>query len=1131
MINTTDRVIVLNEGRSLNSFIRQALSWTETLMGELQKDTIRKSYPQKVFGNFLGDENRNTKYFDADFIHAAFAFASSDALNTATRPNMAKMAEYVKKRTVAGPGYPLVKRGIKLALVELWRQGALMLPTIFTPGSYFPFEAFDHEILNWLRSFDPKSDNGTQKTDAARMYYFGPRLLFATNWSCIEDVSLKDIAELHHAQRLYSNGKYPYAIAASAFPFSQISAELLNQLPKRTSFSKEDLVRYSAWATQQAVGRGDFERFVFEQKTVKERARGAANGRGPTRPGHIQQSKGTKSDFENEAKGALTHEAVLAIFKRFSKRPPTTNWLKQIPTYPGREHINVAPLCEEWVKSFKAFLHYREQIQGYRNSNSVFSSLNILGDYLFFYLPWWSELFPENRLELPKAPKDFVRYVYVSRHSEESIENLPSTLLRMIRLRRSTPESVYIFIKHITIYFRFVETHFNHDEKIAGPTFRNPLDDKFDAPRLTVKKNKTNKEIIPRSIFGHMLFYFYAIETFGQFLLEQALNGKFVGALAEMRSSTQFECAKFGMTPTVRHRGHDYVVRYVPNVFTWSKREALQNGSKTTIWAPHLTALRLLIVSLETGLRCQSVQWLDRTTWDSLNNGAAERYTYKLFVNTDKSKTEPWETPIVFRAHDVMLREVEFQKFFVDFETFEPVFYEGIENSPFKPIRPLFKAPLGPGPIHDNYYYAAWLALQVGFESFYKTATGEQHVRLYYTRAVKTSDGQPVVRYTGREANAYCPISILAVHTPHACRATFCTNKQATGLLELSDVAELVGHEGEATTAHYTKFSGEQLQERLEHSDKVMVGDYSIFDIGSDSGYVRPDKPDSALVKGFLKDREVTLKNFRFMPSMALWTIEEEQMAKHDGLKLLQEGPMSRIRFRETHVCPVGEECPSDIIEHIGAPKRCGICPLAMKCIDHLPAIAAKQNQLVERIRYLHAQRKRIEAAGEPITTIDAIWDELQLEINELLGWKFSEEVLQEMLAQAQQHDEATSVFHVERPDVVRRHLQLVNRQCDKTEFLLHRLAESNAFPSMSSPQVQMAAATLRRQFSAGQHLDTLVSPDGELDDVRSVASMLGTMMKANGLSMKEVTRLMREPTHTPLAGPVLLTREANDGK
>jgi hypothetical protein len=83
----------------------------------------------------------------------------------------------------------------------------------------------------------------------------------------------------------------------------------------------------------------------------------------------------------------------------------------------------------------------------------------------------------------------------------------------------------------------------------------------------------------------------------------------------------------------------------------------------------------------------------------------------------------------------------------------------------------------------------------------------------------------------------------------------------------------------------------------------------------------------------------------------------------------------------------------------------------------------------------------------------------------------------------------------------------------------------------MTSPQVQLAASVLRRRFSAGQALEDLATLTDESDDVRDAASMLGTMMKASGLSMKEVAALLAAPVQLPASETLLLQKEAEDGQ
>lgn len=226
---------------------------------------------------------------------------------------------------------------------------------------------------------------------------------------------------------------------------------------------------------------------------------------------------------------------------------------------------------------------------------------------------------------------------------------------------------------------------------------------------------------------------------------------------------------------------------------------------------------------------------------------------------------------------------------------------------------------------------------------------------------------------------------------------------------------------------------------------------------------------------------------------------------------------MSRIRFRETHICPVGEECPLDVVERIGAPKRCGCCPLAMRCVDHLTAIAAKRNQLLERIRYLHAKIEGMQSRGEPVAVLDEMWDELDLDVNEYLGWQLSEEVLNSV--PFNEGAAGGPTFHVEQPEVVKRHLQRISRSGNFAEFVLQRIADSNAYPSMTSPQIQAAAARVRRSLLARKGTDQLVFEDDSFDAVRDAAALLNVAMKSSGLSREQVAHALSAPASelTPL--------------
>ena len=100
---------------------------------------------------------------------------------------------------------------------------------------------------------------------------------------------------------------------------------------------------------------------------------------------------------------------------------------------------------------------------------------------------------------------------------------------------------------------------------------------------------------------------------------------------------------------------------------------------------------------------------------------------------------------------------------------------------------------------------------------------------------------------------------------------------------------------------------------------------------------------------------------------------------------------------------------------------------------------------------------------------------------------------------------DADLTFHVEQPEVVKRHLQRVSRLGSPAAFVLQRIADSNAYPSMTSPQVQAAAARVKRSLLARKGTSQLTWEDDSLDSVRDAATMLSLAMKSSGLSREQV--------------------------
>lgn len=1107
MINISDRPVLLAGGIDLHRATQRAIKVAvEILETQFSKRASLENISQFGFYRFLGTHNhRLDTRFDEDFIQACFDVSQADSRNAGNRNVRNKLAEFLIEENLPAHGLSSLKRGLKVMLVELWRVRILLLPSTFTTGPHFAIDLYEHELLSWLKSFDPAQQaEGAGSADARRLYYYGQRLLWTTDWQKPGDIRLEDLGSLNRALILYQNQLSPVVIAGGTqLPFTLLASQALQHFRDQVQYSTEDLERYSLWLLSGSAHAQSFEEYSIAP----------APKIGPV-PSKTPRANAPRPppDLLDPLAGSDVHQALRVNFASLQKgHRLSADWsVHDRLVYLGREHVQLKDVTPYWLQAMRAYIHNRKYVKEYRSDGEAMAVLNLLADYLFFYLPWWRELAKSPRVEIPRSPRELTRFAFVARHSAESIDQFPETLLTVIRWRRKSNESVAIAVQQLYAFFKFLETHFCEEESIAGPEFRIPLNPDFDAPRIP-SRGKTTKEIIPKNIYSYLLFYCYAVEKAGLELERLAVSGELLDDRKKLLKNQWLRPDDFGFSINVAYRSTQLPLLEIPNVFQWAERELKSAGDEASksVYIPHCTALRLLLTSVETGLRGQSVQWLDRRTWRRKGSQvSADSYTFPLYVNTDKTKIHPWVTPVVYRVRDLLHRQETFQSQFADADKFAAVTYEQNEIAPFDLIEPLFRAVGRGSPITDNLYQKTWQRLMVGFEAFFREVTGESHVRLYKLQAILGEDEQPVVRPVkdGRSP-LYCPMSLLAIHTPHACRATFVTNRK--GILDLSDAGQLLGHSGVVVTAHYDKPSIEDLQARLKASDLAQSRDFLQFDAESDV-HVRADKPDSALVRSFTRDRDATLKAFRFVPGVSLWSMED--VAKDEGLELLREGPMSRIRFRETHICPVGEECPADILERIGAPRRCGCCPLATRCVDHLPAIAAKRNQLLERIRYLHGRYKTLEGQGEPVSVLDEIWDELELDANEYLGLQVSEEVLSSTAA-ASGIDDGLPALHVEQPDVVKRHLTRVSRSCNTAELMLQRIADSNAYPGMATPQIQMAAAQVKRRLLAGRGTDSIEWGDEGASAVKDVALMLGVMMKANGLSREQTARALSSST------------------
>ncbi len=1027
------------------------------------------------------------------------------------------------------------------ALVDLALAGFVMLPAVgpslfalAPPGYTFVLPPFLRDVDAWVQGEAPRW--------LAKSSHL--QIILATACRRADEFSIEAFARLHSWLAYEQDVDSKFSLSSPAY-------QLLRgiELADGAALGRDMRHGYIIWRATGIDRSMGFEQFMADPKNLAgmrvhghERERIELQSHIDSRQAResqrnaIQKAQSPHSPFLEHLYSTARADSATAPEDYFAALTGGSNvkgfrpdaWLEEPVDYPGRQAVGIAKLGSKWFIAFRAFLARRQQ--DYETDKQVRSALHVLADYVLLYLPWWLAQHPGTSLEFPSSPKQFLRFFYVDRtrfHTEDaqSLGALPRTLNDLLPLRRPTPGSRNTARLTMQQFFSFVITYFEDDSEFVSKGMQNPFRADFDN-EVAGRRGKTNKIPFAEDVFPFLIHYGQAVEAFGEFLQQEAYLRNCFRELP-YGSQAGYDTAEWGFVPVFWYRGRRYQLDWVPNIFTVSKRTLKSNpdgpaglyvqgrrinfGARrnVTLNFPHLTVVRLLAALTESGLRAQSLQWLDRRTFDklappisspiSLHGNASGQNYHALYINTDKVHEE-WRNLVSWRVRRSLLAENYFQESVADeFRTVE-VPYEDRENSRFQPMLALFRSGRSAKPISDANYSNRWVEFLYGFQTFYNRKEG--------TDQSQADDALVLLRERDEwEEGAGISDIYLAIHTPHACRATYATLKD--GDLEVTEIAEQLGHSNTVVTNRYQVPQMKRLLAKLKAIDEQTMHEGAYDPSGAGPAQLHPERKDSPVQVAFMRSREQAISDFGFVPGIALWSLSELD-GDSSTLDLLRQSPASVIRWHATHVCPVGNQCPKEVISNTGGMNRCGICPLAAKCIDHLPGIEAKQTELHERIRTASARQRVLERQGGAQTDIDALHREMGLDTKELLGWKLSAEILR---AFQRELGADTKAYHVDQPELVRKQLELVTRNQSESEFFLQRITDSNAYPSLESPEVRAKALRYTRLILAKQgRLEDAAFLDVPAHSELTVfASLMKPYVEAKGLSLEQVASAIDE--------------------
>jgi hypothetical protein len=1122
MINKTVKPVLVNPGISaakLNRAIRDAIRYTirkesEHLGSVDGSPVLRDGQSMHTFSFFFTKELKGSQVYGEKFIQAAYDVSQTSGIRNLQKvPGLDGVLTVTPTVDLNGYRSVRIRSGLRTVILHLWSRRILLIPLPFTVETSIKDDVYQ-ELLSEVAALFYNYNHATVgkphkhhtpgswgHTDFDTIL----RLIWTTDWHTFEQVDLDELSKFHILM-LTGNHDFPNL----HFNFVPMLEELVKQHEGRLKFTAEDVELYRKWV------RGgwyvdhafDYFRTNFTKLRMDRRRRYGQRNKEKYREGILRRNGLEIQNGLDLSKPAMhilleavaakgDHEAAVDYFAKLSGLDRNYSSTAGLP---GREHVDIAALSTVWMQTFADWFDYRFA-QGREDTTNPRQEIKLLCDYLFCYLPWWLELHPNVDIQFPYTPADFDRFLFFvpgSKGAEES----PMPFKEMLKLRRKTINSLGRAISVIHQYFEYVRAYVNRYPEMADRTVVNPVVLTIDYPKGRKRLgSKTNKIPFSKKVMPYLLRYLYALEEFGMHLQCLAIRGELQLTLKSQPSV--FRPEDYGYHLKFEFGGKTYVIQDVPNIFQIARRTVrTREGDLISVEIPHLSSLRILIVGLETGLRMQAVQWLDLRTWDQMNaDKSSDLYVYDLYVNTDKTLDEPWVAPMVYRARNVLQREQEFQQSIIEegMDTLIP--YEYRDKSRFADVLPLFRTSGFRGnPVDDAKYTVVWLNVLLGFQGFYNEEVSREGftqfvtVGPYYLGGLR-AEGNERVDYTAERA-PYCPLKYTAIHTPHSARATFISNR--SGILDTEDIADAVGHTDKRTTYHYTVEEYEQIVAKIQATDQMLWE----FD-PNNPAHVRADGVNSSLRCSLEKDRAEAEKRFGFV-SVSL--INEKDENFKDGVELLRATPMNQVVFRETHICPVGEACPKDIEDLIHEPRRCGLCPLAVKSVDHLPAITAKMRQLLEQVESATVLLEKMERRGEPEAVLNQINERRKLDTFEYTGWMRALEILSDIFRNMKCN---ADVFHVDEPEIVKRHLKLVVKQTDKVEFILDRIMDVNAYPSMQTPELSAKANLLRQQLLANLgRVEEALQEIESGDEVAVFLSSLRAEMKALGLNLRQVIEM-----------------------
>lgn len=550
-----------------------------------------------------------------------------------------------------------------------------------------------------------------------------------------------------------------------------------------------------------------------------------------------------------------------------------------------------------------------------------------------------------------------------------------------------------------------------------------------------------------------------------------------------------------------------------------------------SIMMPTLLVLRPQLLAAELGIRHKHAFALDAAKFDDYVDKEADKElgVTTLLITTDKVKTKPWLRPVDWTTLEMLWREVEFRK---QYQSHYNIYKHHYNNG--LSFYCLFSFP-------DRAEYASpmtrnehWLATLTAF-GIHQSRHKKRHIRFcrYCPRNPKGKRDDQAPRMTfypehplvlkarslmnnktkgvdGIETivqNPYTKITLRAKHTPHSTRNSFISGLM--GLIDIEDIACLVGQKSIATTVHYNQVTAEKFS-KLQQSQRVIK-----TESGAESELARRFKTDSietAKVHGF---SSIDIHKENSENSDANYNNK-----RPSGLVILQTANFDEVAFTDTHICPYGLNCPDEIQKENGGYRKCALCRAKVVAFDHGPAIA-KRIELTE-VNLLKAfidHKKHYDVHGENETNFKNQYDDLA---EEMAGWELT---LQHQERKRQQAltdlENGTFKSHLSMSIMLDPTIQLEKDKAPVDEVLLSSIEDMITYRGLaaSSPMLMDISCRIKNKIlfslaranpdSVEGYLHEIANTDANEATLLQVSSMIRTLISSKAIDRSKLLEII----------------------